>query len=538
MKSKLFKRLLAVALTLSMVLCLTACISGPSYPEGDYDFSTTGTTLRKPGGSIFDDDDDDDIGNSGNTDTDASDDTLVQASQLSDPNLRYVMVYNPKVYDEYATFDRSALKIGALGAQIDVEANRADGLETTPPFDSISQLDWFKDFPKDVELDGDRADPMGINYKKGDTHDFYYSSRYNVNTRQKGTFTCVYSGEHCHIWTIDPTISATDINDLGTEFDRKVYQTVVNTFGKARFVGETGKVNLLLYDMQDTLGGYFAPRDLFTEAELPMVGLSGMDCNTGHAVVHINVDFLRGNEANRRWVKGVMAHEFQHLVNFTPFFDTVNASSMNSWLNESFSGYIEMVLYPTAMQDGDRYNLYHRSNLVRNGQSLYNFNTSYSDIGVYGSVFYFSQYLEKMAGKNIFSQILTYWRESYSSTLSTSEALAESVPDSLYKKIDDSINYDALRLSFASESDEWMSKLTLNFYLSTLAKGDNVSEFSHINQTALLYDSIDSANIEGGGRVILALSGNTFDIPSGSDSGLIYIGLDKNFQPITEFVYK
>lgn len=527
MKNKSIKRFLALTLAAIMVLGSTACSGGSGgFTDQDFDFPDLPTP------SINDNPIDD------NTDSDG----LVQANVLSDPNLRYVMIYNPKVYDENARYDRSSLKLGTLGSQIDVSASRGDDLDEELPFTSVPQSDWLKDFPTDVQLEGDRAEPMGIDYRKGDTHDFYYSHNGSTSRRAKQTFTCTYSGQYCHVWTIDPTLSQSVIDDLGREFDQKIYKQVVGTFGKARFVGETGKVNLLLYDMhQPNLGGYFAYRDLLTEAELPAFGLTNSDCNTGHAVVHINAQFLQGSATHRAYVKSTMAHEFQHLVNFSAAFSTTNFTMMNTWLNEGFSGYIETVLYSNAKDVSGHYDSFNESDLIRAGQSLFNFETSMTygnlDIGVYGSVYYFARYLEKTAGSNVFSDIMDYWRNSYSSTLTTSEALAQSVPSSLYNKINQSIDYSALNLTFANTNDEWMSKLALNFYLSTLSNADNISEFKHIDRYALLYDNIDGVDIEGGGRVVLALSGDSFEIPSGSDSGLIYVGLDENFQPITGFVY-
>ena len=131
---------------------------------------------------------------------------------------------------------------------------------------------------------------------------------------------------------------------------------------------------------------------------------------------------------------------------------------------------------------------------------------------------------------------MDYWRESYSRTLCTSEALAKSVSKSVYNDINNSINYSALNMKFDSATDEWMSKLTLNFYLSSLSNDKNIAAFNKIECSSLLYDNISTANIEGGGRIIVSLNKNTFKIPSDSDKGLIYVGLDKDFKPITKFI--
>ena len=82
-----------------------------------------------------------------------------------------------------------------------------------------------------------------------------------------------------------------------------------------------------------------------------------------------------------------------------------------------------------------------------------------------------------------------------------------------------------------------MSKLTLDFYLSMFAKTGNLEAYKAIQNSALLYDEINGAEIEGGGRIIVAVDGK-FEIPEDADSGLIYVGLDENYQPVTSFIYK
>lgn len=515
MKNKIFKHLVAFAVILSMLFCITAC------------GSESGSTAI--GDDVIDSPYDSSTGDSG--------DAMTQSTVLSDSDLRYVMIYNPKIYDENNQFDNSSLKVGAFGSQIDTNASRADGLETEQKYASISQMEWMQYLPSKIELEGDRADPMGIDYKLGDKKNFYYTKNdLSLLDRSEAEFTCIYVGEYCHIWSIDDSVGQSAIEAAGREFDEKIYKEVAGVFGTPRFVGETGKVNILLFEMPSYYLGYFANPDIFLESEHSYVGID-FNCNTGHAIININIDLLR-YPGNEELTYSTLAHELQHLINTSAFFSTASASLMNTWLNEGMSGYIETVLYPNSKELSGHYEAFNESDLIRNGQSLYNFASDAPDVGVYGSVYYFSKYLEKISGKNIFADIMEYWRDSYSLTLSVPEALANSVSKTLYNEINSSIDYSTLGLTFESDAHEWMSKLCLNFYLSTLSNNKNISDFEKIKPEALLYDSIDSANIEGGGRLIIALNENTFEIPEDSDSGLVYIGLDKDFQPITEFICK
>ena len=83
-----------------------------------------------------------------------------------------------------------------------------------------------------------------------------------------------------------------------------------------------------------------------------------------------------------------------------------------------------------------------------------------------------------------------------------------------------------------------MSKLTLAFYLSMLS-GEPASPrvYGGFDSPALFYDELDGCDIEGGGRVIVATKDGKFEIPENADSGLVYIGLDADFNPVTEIIY-
>lgn len=530
--------LLALVILLSLVACGAPEYSFEEYGSGDLNAMQPSVTLRQPGESNT-------FPTMPTKNTETNTTTAPAAttpgsnpvSEMTDPSLRYVMIYNPKVYDEYASYDRSSMAVGTLGSQVDPSAHRADGLEEELKYSFVSQGDLLKNFPIGSVLEGDRGEVMGNDYTLGQTRNFLVGG--NLNNRKQQQMTCAYVGQYCYLWIPSGRTDLTSaVKEAGREFDNNIYNKLVNTFGKPRFVGTTGKINLVFEDMGNSLLGHFVFCELLTDAELNYLGIDNSLYNTGDAVVHINYNWLNtGNAANDEVVYSTMAHEFQHLLNFSAAVETANLTLMNTWLNEGFSGYIEAEIYAKAKETSGQIGSFNGSDLIRNGQSLYNFKTNYNDIGVYGSVYYFAKYLEKIAGKSVFRDVMDYWRDSYSSTLSTAEALAKSVPSSVYNGINNSLNYSGLGLSFNSKEEEWMSKLTLNFYMAMLANDEGISAFNKIDRETLLYDRIDGVNIEGGGRIIVALNGNSFEIPDDADSGLIYVGLDKNFKPIPGFIY-
>jgi len=173
---------------------------------------------------------------------------------------------------------------------------------------------------------------------------------------------------------------------------------------------------------------------------------------------------------------------------------------------------------------------------------MYNFETTNTnmefDIGVYGSVYLFSEYLANISDDDVFSNIHSYWRNSYSSTLSEAEAIVESVTKDVYDEIDSSFDYEK-ELRFKDSNELWLSKLTLNYYLSLLKYDENDPEaYNKVVSQTLVYDEINPADIEGGGRVIVALKDGNFEIPEDADYGLVYIGLDENFEVVTNCIVR
>ena len=82
-----------------------------------------------------------------------------------------------------------------------------------------------------------------------------------------------------------------------------------------------------------------------------------------------------------------------------------------------------------------------------------------------------------------------------------------------------------------------------NFFLGILA-GYIILSFLHeelwgqrwmnfIQLPYLLYDSLMEANIEGGGRLIMAVKDGQFQIPANADKGLVYVGLNENMEIVT-----
>ena len=533
------KKILALILAFALLACmLTACKK---------------TKKKGSGGGLFDDLGDDadesymwyesDAYTESNWYTESESPAIQGTDRLEGQNgetLKYVLIYNPGIYNEEDGVYNQSLSTGDFGMQVDTDGFRGGELETDKPVQSWDQGQWGKNIPwNEFNAEGNRGDGLSPSYKKGDHHIFYTMGYYDFGeTRIRRDFACMYAGTFCNIWVSGLNLSQSLIDHYGREFDQRIYTGVTEAFGTPRF---DGNINILVYPFsEDGIAGYFYGLDLFATGEYSQSIVEGYGINLDHNILNLNGTLLQAAERNDElefFMQGTMAHELQHLIAFTDSMATFGGDySYSTWLNEAMSGYIEEQLYPGTMEVGGRYSEYLYGTSIRHGQSLYNFSTDL-DIGVYGSVYLFSEYLANLGGDDIFSKIHNYWRTSYSYTLSDAEAIAKAVPASVYAQINQSVSYPG-SVYFENSDWMWLSKLTLQFYLATLAYDrTDPAAFSNLIADAMLYDEINAANIEGGGRILIAVRNGVFEIPEDADSGLIYIGLNSDFEVITDMYY-
>jgi len=447
-------------------------------------------------------------------------------------NVSYVMIYNPLIYNENAEVDYSLRKTGDLYGQTLTYDGRAGELDEDFTASTISQKEF------DKLLEGLEANPSGradnfiTPYTVGAVRDFY--SGFNERTLNK--FTCVYVGEHCNIWTCDNSITEAAAAECASEFDEKIYGLDTSTFGPGRFADNGGKVNILFYDMHSPgLCGFFCGLDIFATGEVTQAQVAEYKLNLDHAIININSALFSGE--GKKEVYATIAHEYQHEICRTEAFYYDKSPYMNTWINEAMSGYAEDLVYPGIKRDGGYVSYcYNGSDQFRVGQSLYNFeNADDPYIGAYGIVYLYSKYLAAKGGTDVFTNIHKYWRDSYSATVTVSEAIYNSVSEDYINEVNTLITYpDSVKAQFNSEYDEWMSKATLDFHLGVLTKeAGEPDDIDDVKMEYLVYGYGTETSIEGGGRIIIATSNGTYKIPADADKGLVYVGLDKNYNIVT-----
>ena len=455
--------------------------------------------------------------------------------------IAYVLIYNPYLYDEDLNSSgldlNESLSTGSFGTQIDPDMHRGDGLEQEPEFLPWDQNSILQDIDEmNLDLSGDRAGTFQKTYRVGDREDFYHHDE-NMASVVSDSFDCLYSGDHCVVWSLNGAITSADAQAVGEAFDEEIYPFDVEHYGEPRYAEDGGKVHILYHPFTRSVLGYFYSRDMYSSGEVTPAQAEQYKLNLNKSIIHINSKHKYSENVDV--CNGTLAHEFQHLINATDAFYTITGEWSKTWINEAMSGDAEEWLSPGTKEANGHYGALNGSGLIRGGQSLYNFKTDtvYSfDIGVYGSVYLFSQFYKNLAGEDAFRKFHDYWRTCYTDTLDEAEALYEVMPDKWVQAIDKAYSYPS-RLQIGNEKQTWMSKLVLHFYLSMLHFDSWDPEcFGEVKVSSLLYDEINPAGIEGGGRLIVATKDGSYELPADADRGLIYIGLDSDFNPVTPLI--
>lgn len=462
-------------------------------------------------------------------------------SALAEGTVSYVMIYNPFLNDDSRRNGSSwlfdTINTGDISTQIEVDMNRADELPEELPYGWISQGQLPTPDTTGMVFEQDRAGGLPGIYSVGESHDFFtYNDSFTDRTLD--SYTCGYAGAHCYVWVNDKSSLSGDLVELfGRKFDEETFQTDNALFGSDRFTEAGGKVNILFYDIAQNLYGYFTGMDNYYSYEFESEEKAReMKCNTDEAIIFINANIARipGEEAS---IISTLAHEYQHQIcdsSRIASFYSGHCADIDNWFNEAMSGFVEEYMYPGIQEKNGRYQALHSSDTLREGQSLYNFSTE-QGIGAYGSVFLFAEYLANLdGGVDVFHNFHDYWRYSGSETLNTAEAIYWSVSEQTRNYINEKYPY-ALNDPTVTPAQEWLSKLTLDYYLSMLHYDVTSSEtFALVDADKLLFNSLypTDLDLESGGRTVFAV-GDGFTVPMDAENGLIYVGLDENYLPIS-----
>ncbi|MDP3093725.1 MAG: peptidoglycan-binding domain-containing protein [bacterium] len=211
------------------------------------------------------------------------------------------------------------------------------------------------------------------------------------------------------------------INNLGEEFDGKIYPLLTQNFGQEWTPGidRDTRITILFHPMKETSGGYFNSGDEYPKAQ-------SLKSNEREMI------YINANSATSPLLKSFLAHEFQHLINFNQK-ERLRGVTEDVWLNEAKSEYTSTLLGYDNVYDGSNLERRVRNFLDKPYDSLTEWRNQPQDYGIanlfiqylvdhYGiavlkesalssktGIESLNEALKKLGAVDDFSQIFTNW---------------------------------------------------------------------------------------------------------------------------------
>lgn len=462
-----------------------------------------------------------------------------------------VLIYNPRLTFEYYTNDyvyiTNSLSTGSLsGSGIVTSSDPTPSEpETVPPQKgkewklSTEELARLADYyaTGGIAARNPLVTPSAVSV--GDTSQFF--AGYSSYTKQN--FTARAVGTYCVIWGTSAFSNTTYAQQLASEFDSYIYPQTSSLFGPARYMTDGAKLNILVYNMNNSgICGFFWGLELMTASELQSIyGVSSSSYNNSAPFFHLNSVFATTN--NWETARNTLAHEFQHLLHFTAaVLNTANGNldESMSLTNEGFAMEAEELLYPGSVVSQGYNRSYNNSTAYKAGKAPYNWDGA-DGVANYGFGWAFFDWYNEQAGSAAFADYLSYWRNASQTNLLDPNAFYNATPTAKRTEISNIANYAAATISsleatpnispytsYNRSNNIFLSKMLLAFHIASVAQESNGSVYSlgsgaHGNITRPRYTSTSSASIEGGGCIYIKVNGS-FTIPTAASAELIYVG--------------
>ncbi len=162
---------------------------------------------------------------------------------------------------------------------------------------------------------------------------------YGWDDKYPFTATQVYSSGNCAIYLDNKaSISSSYIKQLGDAFNQ-FYANEITYFGPvANNIDGTEKIYIVLTDLDEGVGGYFWGVNEYSNSFLASEGRAEAGCSNEKEILFIATGGYKSDPSGWfSWAKTTMAHEFQHLINFTNRMNFINNIEMETWVNEGLS---------------------------------------------------------------------------------------------------------------------------------------------------------------------------------------------------------
>ncbi|MGN0711274.1 MAG: S-layer homology domain-containing protein [Anaerovoracaceae bacterium] len=417
----------------------------------------------------------------------------------------YVLIYNDS--ENYS----EAQSTGSIsGIDTSYNLQRSSGL---------SEDNVLRYHPAIVEVDDDTFFPMSLadGYAIGEEKNLWVQDISN-GTNKQVTFSLIKEGSHCYIWTPVPSanheadyvVDTAMAEEIADSFDSSFPQ-MTSAFGSHLDVDGTGKVSLLLYDIQDGnnpngfIGGYFSSADL----------IYGYPGSNYMPVLHIDtypgIYSYSTGVANVSGCFSTLVHEYQHMLNYSNYIykrlvlQDPDAVPMASWLNEAMSMAAEEMIYEgSSLHSRLTYYNNDAGKYITNGKSLLQFDNS---LHSYSLSALFAAYLKAQTGDYaVFHKILSEYINDEGTAIET--ALEGT---------------DLENLTFAEIMTAYRIALAVNDDTGIYGfKGDPV--MSGIKPLVYTRNGA-SLNLNGGGSVLVKVSSGNFTPSEDYGSNIKFAGI-------------
>jgi len=230
----------------------------------------------------------------------------------------------------------------------------------------------------------------------GQKVNFFVDKDYDLYGREKVWATLIYITPKLYFYLEDDWWNDLDfqnqqkilnvLENLGCEFEDKIYPTLTSTFGSEWKPGIDGNLHItvLIHQIKKEAGGYFNSGDEYLRVQNPK--------SNEREMVYLNTEGIKTPLA-----KIFLAHEFQHLITFNQKERLFNASE-EIWLNEARSEYVLTLLNYDSVYEGSNLQRRVRNFLDKPNDSLTEWQGESSDYGVLNL---FTQYLVDHYGVQI-----------------------------------------------------------------------------------------------------------------------------------------
>lgn len=392
----------------------------------------------------------------------------------------------------------------------------------------------------DVEPDGDALFVSGPHRTGRDLSEraddenrraFWICTDLNTYTYDRRMFRLAAETEHCRIWSMENDtlpFTAEQTQRMAEQFETVIYPSNTNAFGPFRDLAGDGKLHIVTYAMNSiSVCGFFDSYDLYSAEEIAVVDPDDSESYNCLPIINVNTRMAEQEQT----VLCTLAHEFQHLILRSAVLAApANADRLGSertvglWLNEGFSMEAEELSYPHAVEEQGYLDAFARSEKVRNGMSVQNFDATSNDVGAYGQSFLFAQYLGAQCGNTAFSAFLNLWRsETDADNLTDAHMLNALLSDAQKAELDGLAAYsDRVTRVLGSEANVRLSKLLLAFRLSLLTQAeDGILSIGDRHAETPVYGG-SGRKIEGGGALLIEC-GAGFSVPKDADGGLVFV---------------